>query len=264
NAYFWYEGVSADYRFKEGGYLDNGSSGFAPRYHEEVVRQQFIASAALLMDECHVDGFRVDLTQEFHRDNVLHANGMSVSSANQFGQKLLREWSRTLRLLNPRVLLIAEDHTGWEKVTESPDVGGLGFTARWETSFYHNLIGDAEAASGRGRVLRSAGYGGDGALDLFPLAASLFASQFNRVVYHESHDEAGNAGGSSRTLNVAVAGAPLAGSNRLFAEARARVAAGIALFSAGTPMFFMGEEVGAVEPYRYDDFLRHREDLPAK
>jgi 1,4-alpha-glucan branching enzyme len=28
-------------------------------------------------------------------------------------------------------------------------------------------------------------------------------------------------------------------------------------------MFFMGEEVGAKEPYRYNDWLYHREDLQA-
>jgi 1,4-alpha-glucan branching enzyme len=115
NAYYWYEGSPEDHRAPDGGYLDNGSSGFAPRYHEEVVRQQFISSAALLLDECHVDGFRVDLTQAFHRDNAQHSNGLIIGRANQFGQKLLREWSRTLRLLRPSVFLIAEDHTGWDR-----------------------------------------------------------------------------------------------------------------------------------------------------
>jgi 1,4-alpha-glucan branching enzyme len=33
------------------------------------------------------------------------------------------------------------------------------------------------------------------------------------------------------------------------------------LLSAGTPMFFMGEEVGAQKPYRYNDFLVNREDI---
>ena len=33
------------------------------------------------------------------------------------------------------------------------------------------------------------------------------------------------------------------------------------MLSAGTPMFFMGEEVGAQKPYRYEDFLDNREDL---
>jgi 1,4-alpha-glucan branching enzyme len=35
----------------------------------------------------------------------------------------------------------------------------------------------------------------------------------------------------------------------------------MALLSAGTPMFFMGEEVGASRPYRYDDFSANREDI---
>ena len=45
------------------------------------------------------------------------------------------------------------------------------------------------------------------------------------------------------------------------AEARCRVAFGLSLLSAGTPMFFMGEEIGARQPYRFNDFLSHREDL---
>jgi 1,4-alpha-glucan branching enzyme len=261
NIYYWYEGKSADHSFPRGGYLGNGSSGDAPRYHEEVVRQQFIASAAMLMDECHVDGFRVDLTQSFHRDNTQLDGGFTVDAANVFGQKLLREWSRTLRLLRPEAFLIAEDHTGWDKVTQPPSAGGLGFTARWEAAYYHHLIGDSDFAGGRARVLRTAGLGGDGPLELDTLAGSLWETQFDRVVYHEGHDEAGNAGGTARTLVTAVNGAALIGATRDFAEARARVAFAITLFSAGTPMFFMGEEIGATKPYRYDDFRDHREDI---
>ena len=40
-----------------------------------------------------------------------------------------------------------------------------------------------------------------------------------------------------------------------------RVAFGLSLLSAGTPMFFMGEEVGAQKPYRFNDFLANREDI---
>jgi 1,4-alpha-glucan branching enzyme len=261
NIYYWYEGTSAAQPFARGGYLSNGSSGDAPRYHEEVVRQQFIASAALLMDECHVDGFRVDLTQAFHRDNVQIADGKPVAAANIFGQKLLREWSRTLRLLRPNAFLIAEDHTGWDKVTHPPDAGGLGFTARWDAAYYHHLIGDSDFAGGRARLLRTAGFGGDGPLDLNAFASSLYDSQFDHVVYHEGHDEAGNAGGTARTLVTAVAGAPLVGATRQFAEARSRVAFGVTLLCAGTPMFFMGEETGATRDYRFNNFQSNREDI---
>jgi 1,4-alpha-glucan branching enzyme len=262
NIYYWYEGRPSDYSFPEGGYVDNGSTGFAPRYWEEVVRHLFVSSAAVLVEEFHVDGLRVDLTQAIHRDNVLHAdNRRGLGNVNVFGQKMLREWSRTLRLIKPSVMLIAEDHTGWDAVTQLPEAGGLGFGATWFASFYHNLMGDSDAAGGRARLIKTAGEGGDGPLDIEQFAGALVASQFNKIVYHESHDEAGNAAGTARTIVTAVNGAPLVGRTRDFAEARCRVAFGLSLLSAGTPMFFMGEEIGAGQPYRFNDFLSHREDL---
>jgi 1,4-alpha-glucan branching enzyme len=261
NIFYWYEGKPSDYRSPDGGYIDNGSSGFAPRYWEEIVRQLFVSSAAAFVEEFHVDGLRVDLTQAFHRDNRLHADGRSVAGANQFGIKLLREWSRTLRLIKPSAMLIAEDHSGWEAVTQLPDAGGLGFGATWFAYFYHNLIGDSDMAGGRARLIKSAGNMPDGSLDIEQFAGALFDSKFNKVVYHESHDEAGNAGGTQRTMVCAVNGAPLVGATRDFAEARCRVAFGLSLLSAGTPMFFMGEEIGAQKPYRFDTFINNREDL---
>lgn len=261
NLYYWYEGAAGDYPRPEDGYLDNGSTGYTPRFWEELVRAQFISSAAFLVEELHVDGLRVDLTQAIHRDNVLHQDGRSVSAANLFGQKLLREWSRTLKMIRPSVMLVAEDHSGWARVTTPAAAGGLGFDARWYADFYHHLVGDSDMSGGKGRVLKEAGYGGFGPLRMDALASALSSSQYGTVVYHESHDEAGNAGGSGRTLPVAVNGAPLVGATRAHAEARARVAFGLSLFSAGTPMFFMGEEVGAQKKYTHDTFLANREDL---
>jgi 1,4-alpha-glucan branching enzyme len=263
NIYYWYEGTPSDYSFPEGGYVDNGSTGYAPRYGEEVVRHLFVSSAAAFVEEFHIDGLRVDLTQAIHRDNVLHANGRGLGNANLFGQKLLREWSRTLRLIRPNVMLIAEDHSGWDAVTKLPEAGGLGFNATWFASFYHNLIGDSDMAGGKARLIKTAGLGGDGPLDLEQFAGDHHASQFNKVVYNESHDEAGNDSGTQRTIVCAVNGAPLVGATRDYAESRCRVAFGLSLLSAGTPMFFMGEEVGATKPYRYNDFLQNREDLAA-
>jgi 1,4-alpha-glucan branching enzyme len=262
NIYYWYEGRSADYPFPEGGYLDNGSTGPTPRFWEEIVRQQFISSAAFLMEEMHVDGLRVDLTQAMHRDNVLRAdNRRAIGSANIFGQKLLREWSRTLHMMRPTAMLIAEDHTGWDAVTKSPAQGGLGFDATWEVAFYHNLIGDSDMAGDRARLLKRAGFGGNEPLQMDGFAGALYATQYRRVVFHESHDEAGNAGGTARTLVVAVNQASLVEATRIWAEARARVCFGLSVLSAGTPMFFMGEEIGAQKRYTFNNFLPNREDI---
>ncbi|MGA7933199.1 MAG: alpha-amylase family glycosyl hydrolase [Kovacikia sp.] len=269
NIYYWYEGNASSYAQPDGGYLDNWSTGFAPRFCEEMVRKMFISSAAMLMEEFHVDGFRVDQTTSMHQYNVLHANGQSVSDANIFGAKFLREWTRTLKLINPDVILIAEDHSNWEKVTASPDQGGLGFDATWYADFYHHLIGDTRQGSEYARLIPTAGYGTDEPLAMDQFASVLAGSGHQKVVYHESHDEAGNAyyeadGNrieSKRTISSAVNGAPLVGETRRVAEARSRVAAGLSILSAGTPMFLMGEEIGAQKPYRYTDFSSNREDL---
>jgi 1,4-alpha-glucan branching enzyme len=261
NIYYWYEGRPADYVRPTGGYLDNGSSGWSPRFDEEVVRQLFISSAAFLIEEMHVDGLRVDLTQAVHRDNVRHADGRAVPRANLAGQKLLREWSRTLHMIRPSAILIAEDHTEWDAVTKLPAQGGLGFDARWDAAWYHSLIGDSDMAGARPRVLKNAGLGWNDPLDMDALARALYDTRYDRVVFHESHDEAGNAAGTARTMVVAVNDAPIVGETRRWAEARSRLCCGLTLLSAGTPMFFMGEEVGAQRKYTYKNFLSCREDI---
>jgi 1,4-alpha-glucan branching enzyme len=283
NIYYWYEGRPEDYGAYEeaarrdptktapghGGYIDNMSTGYAPRFWEEIVRKLFISSAAQLVAEFHIDGFRVDQTTSIHSYAVLHANGQAANNARIFGAKFLREWTRTLRLIKPEVFLIAEDHSGWDALTQSSENGGLGFDATWYADYYHHLIGDANNDGSKAHLLKFAGYGDDRSLNMNWFAGALGASARGRIVYHESHDEAGNSyyqeGGrdvhSARTLVVAVNGAPLSGETRRYAEARTRVAAGITLLGPGVPMFFMGEEVGASEPYRYNDFIDHREDF---
>ena len=192
-----------------------------PAFLGRDVRQQFISGAAFLIEEMHVDGLRVDLTQAMHRDNVLEGSDhRSIGSANIFGQKLLREWSRTLHMIKPTAMLIAEDHTGWDAVTKPPAQGGLGFDAHWEVGFYHSLIGDADMAGDRSRLLKRAGFGGNEALGMDAFSGALYRSRYKQVVFHESHDEAGNAGGTARTIVTAVNGAPLFGATRVAAEAR--------------------------------------------
>ncbi|HEX5619044.1 MAG TPA: alpha-amylase family glycosyl hydrolase [Solirubrobacteraceae bacterium] len=256
NIYLWYED-------DPGSYLDNVSSGWAPRYHDEHVRALFVSSAAMLIDELGIDGLRVDQTTSIHAYNVRHSDGQPVGSANVFGRKLLRELCQTLKAIDPDVMLIAEDHSGWDRVTQPATTGGIGFDATWYAAFYHHLIGDGTHGSDYAKLLSTAA---DWTHPPEPLAMGRFADALraaaNRtVVYVESHDEAGNATASRRTILAAVDGAPLVGETRRVAEARTRWAAGMSLLSPGTPMFLMGEEVGAQQPYTYDRFAEHKEDL---
>lgn len=94
------------------------------------------------------------------------------------------------------------------------------------------------------------------------LFAGALAGSANRtVVYPESHDEAGNAEHSERNILIAVNNAPLVGETRWYAEARMRCVTALSLLTAGTPMFLMGDEVGAQKAYTYNHFTENKEDL---
>jgi 1,4-alpha-glucan branching enzyme len=272
NAYYWYEGRGDDYsdfndhvrpdQRGQGGYVDNLSSAWAPRYWEEPVRNMFVSSALALAAEFNVDGLRVDQTTSIRSYNALHADGRGLPEANAFGAKLLRELTRSLRFIKPRVMLMAEDHDNWDGVTRNPDQGGLGFDAVWYADFYHHLIGDTDKGSDYAKLIKTAGLGDDRPLAMDYFAAALQATQGgHKIVYHESHDEAGNGKFTDRTIRVAVNGAPLVGETRRYAEARCRFAAGVTLLSAGVPMFLFGEEVGVERKFLYDHVLENREDL---
>jgi 1,4-alpha-glucan branching enzyme len=260
NIYYWYEGKPSDYPDPRGGYIDSISTGWAPRFNEEAVRQLFISSAAFLVDVCHVDGFRLDQTSSIHQYPQLHANGQHAGRAAAFGVKFLKQWTRTMRLIKPGLFLSAEDYSDWPALTEPSLAGdGLGFDATWYGDFHHNLVEYKDGA--QAHLLREAGFGDDRPLAMSVFAGALRRSGSAKIVYTESHDDCGNREGSARTIVVAVDGAPLIGDTRYWAEARVRFAAAMTLLSAGTPMFFMGEEAGAQKPYRYNDFLVNREDI---
>lgn len=274
NPYYWYEGHPGDYvefnasvkehRRGTGGYVDNLSTAWAPRYSEEAVRSMFISSALSQAVEFKIDGFRVDQTTSIREYNKRHADGRPLGHVNAFGSKLLRELTRALRLVKPQIMLMAEDHSNWESVARDPDTGGLGFDAAWYADFYHHLVGDTDKGSDYAKLIKTAGLGDDRPLAMNFFAGALQAtSGAKKVVYHESHDEAGNGKLTKRTINIAVNGAPLVGETRRVAEARCRFAAGMALLSAGIPMFLFGEEVGAEKDFLYGKVLENREDLLA-
>jgi len=85
-----------------GGYVNNGSSGYTPRFSEENVRQMFTSSAAALLDDFHIDGLRVELTDAIHQNNTLNWDGSPVGSANNYGIKFLLELARTVKMVNRR------------------------------------------------------------------------------------------------------------------------------------------------------------------
>jgi 1,4-alpha-glucan branching enzyme len=100
--------VPGDYPNPANGYVNNGSSGFAPRMSEENVRSMFISSAVGFAVEFHIDGFRLDLTSALHASSTLNMQGApSAGAANLAGQKFLREFNMTLDLIKPGLVIVA-------------------------------------------------------------------------------------------------------------------------------------------------------------
>jgi 1,4-alpha-glucan branching enzyme len=169
NVYFWYEGRPDDYAKADGGYIDNLSTGYAPAFDREMVRQLFISSAAWLVETCHVDGFRLDQTSSIHQYATLHGNGQPAGRANAFGTKFLRRWTRTLRLIKPTLFFIAEDYSGWAAMTEPSVTGdGVGFDATWYGDFQHHIV--EYDGGGYAQLIEQAGLG-----DALPLRMDYFA-----------------------------------------------------------------------------------------
>ncbi len=143
-------------------------------------------------------------------------------------------------------------------MTRSLDQDGIGFDAVWYANFCHHLIGDGNYGENYADLPKIAGMGAPGPLNMDYFAGALLGTQFNKIVYHEDHDEAGNESNTGRTITVAVNQAPLVGETRKIAEDRCRFAFGMSALSAGTPMFLMGEEIGAAKKFRYYDFFEQR------
>jgi len=286
--YYWYEGKPEHYEYlreqwgsswRRGGYLSNLSTGDVPAYHQQIVRKMFISSAVALVENFHIDGFRVDQTTSIHQYNQLRATGQTLVDANIFGAKFLRELGRTLRMVKPGILLIAEEQSGWDEVIRPVEEGGMGFDASWYSDYYQHLLGDNHSGDKAGLLKAAAEKPDDAPLAMSVFAGTLWETQFNKVISSESHDEAGNGSGpfldedwsasnesgkrytSERTINVAVNSAPLLGVTRKYAEARCRFAWGVTALSAGTPMFLFGDEVGADQRFKYNAVLENKIDL---
>jgi 1,4-alpha-glucan branching enzyme len=173
-------------------------SGRGRQHFRSFHYDQPLREGSALLDDFHIDGLRVDLTDAIHQNNTLNANGASVASANLYGIKFLRELTRTVKMVNLSAFLIAEDHSDWGAMTQSVDEGGVGFDAVWYADFYHHLIGDGNYGDNYAKLLKNAGYGTGAPLKMDYFAGALLATQFNRVAYHENHDEAGNESNTER------------------------------------------------------------------
>jgi len=212
------------------------------------VREFVIANACYWIEEFHLDGLRLDATQDIHDCSPEH---------------ILRVMARDARKrAAPReVIFIAENEPQETKLVRAPGQCGYGLDALWNDDFHHTAM---VALTGRNEayytdymgtpqeLISSAKYGylyqgqrykwqkkrrGTPGLDIDPAAF---------VTFIQNHDQVANSAYGKRCHELASPG-------------KLRALTALMLLGPGTPMLFQGQEFAASSPFLF--FADHSSEL---
>jgi maltooligosyltrehalose trehalohydrolase len=215
------------------------------------VRAFFCDNAAYWIDEFHLDGLRLDATQDIRDGSDPHVVTEIVRCARAAAA--------------PRsIVVFAENEPQHSSFVRSPEAGGKGCDALWNDDFHHSAVvaatGHREAyysdTAGTPQELISAlrwgflfqgqRYAWQGKARGEP-ALDLPAASF--VIYLENHDQVANSAHGARL-------------HQLTSPGRARALTVLFLLAPGTPLLFQGQEYGASTPFLY--FADHGGELAAQ
>jgi maltooligosyltrehalose trehalohydrolase len=212
-------------------------------------REFFLTNAAYWIDEFHLDGLRLDATQNIYDDSP--------------GENILAAIARVARKAGEKrcVYLVAENEPQHTRLVRQAEQGGYGLDALWNDDFHHTA---RVAATGRTEAyytdyrgtpqefISAAKYGylwqgqwyawqkqtrGTPALDLPPSAF---------VTFLDNHDQIANS-----ALGVRL--------QALTSPGLYRALTALFLLGPGTPMLFQGQEFASSAPFYY--FADHKPDL---
>lgn len=212
------------------------------------VREFFLTNAAYWIDEYHLDGLRLDATQQIYdssAEHILAALGQAVRRAAR----------------GRRTLIIAENEPQETRLVRGVDRGGFGLDALWNDDFHHSArvaltgrnpayytdyLGQPQefiSACKWGYLYQGQRYEwqkkcrGTPGLDLSP-------ARF--VSFIQNHDQVANSGTGQRCHELTSSG-------------RYKAMTALLLLAPNTPMLFQGQEFASSSPFHF--FADHHAGL---
>lgn len=206
------------------------------------VREWIIANGRYWTQEFHVDGFRIDATQNIYDFDRGH-------------EHVLAEFARAARAAagERTILVIGENEPQETYLIRPPEAGGLGLDMLWNDDFHHSAI---VALAGRNEAYLTDYRGA--AQEFVSTARRGFLYQGQRyrwqdmprgttikglapaqlVSFLQNHDQIANMGRGLRA-------------HQLAGPARLRTLTALMLLGPATPMLFQGQEFAASQPFWY-------------
>ena len=212
------------------------------------VREFFVTNARYWIEEFHLDGLRLDATQQIFDESTPHILAEVVEAVRAGAGAR-------------RTLVIGENEPQHARLVRPPDQGGCGLDALWNDDFHHSAV---VAATGRSEAYYSGYRGtpqefvsavkygflyqgewyrwqkqGRGTLSL-DLAPTRF------VAFTQNHDQVANSQSGERLHQETSPG-------------RYRALTALLLLAPQTPMLFQGQEFAASSPFMF--FADHEPEL---
>ncbi len=109
------------------------------------VRNFLVANALYWLQEFHIDGLRVDaVASMLYLDYSRPADGWTPNiyggRENLEAVQFLQEMNATVHKVAPGIVTIAEESTSWPGVTRPTNLGGLGFSMKWNMGWMNDTL----------------------------------------------------------------------------------------------------------------------------